>query len=298
MPGVICAWWMAIAFLLPSSVTATTADTQAIEAAAGVAAEVVDGGVVRLAWPREDLSVVLDGMSLPARAGLTSIATITPARGAALLLGEVVVAEDEVSPALDTALAQSLAVGGLECRMPWARPPVMVLYLQGEGEPVALAAAIRAVSEAGRTATGPRAGDAHQHARPRKPAGSPDAASLESTLGVPVRLVDGVAHVLIGRDTTLRRTRLGPAQDVGTRFWVSGDPDHATIIGQIAAGPGEVQAVVRALRAGGLHLTSLGGRTIGESPEVLLAGFRGSGSPASLATAVRGVLDAQRALRR
>lgn len=298
MPGVICAWWLTILFLLPGSGRATTPDAEAIGEAAGVGAEVADGGVVRLAWSREDLAVVLDGLPLPPAAGLMSVATITPGRSAALMLAEIVLEEHEVSPTLDVALARSLAVGGLECRMPWARPPVMVLYLQGEGEPLGLAAALRAVREATSSARQGRGGS-DEHARVRKPpASGPDATALENALGVPVRLVNGVAHVVIGRDTMLRRTRLGSAQEVGTRLWVAGDAEHATIVGQIATAPAEVQTVVRALRAGGLHLTSLGGRLVGESPPMLLVGFRGAGPAVKLATAVRATLEAQRAVRR
>jgi len=274
-------------------------DVDAISAAAGVPATVTEDNVVRLAWPRDDLAVEIEGTALPPGAGLTTVTTLTPTRGAVFLLGEVVLAEDEATVALDAALAHGLAVIGLETRMPWARPPILVLHLDGEGDAVALAAATRAVWDAARQV---RHG-ANARTRPPDPAaqrrdGTLDTAALERRLGTPVRLEHAAAIATVPRPITVRRSRLGAAHGVGTRLWFSGSPERATVIGEIALAPGEVQAVVRALRAGGLHLTLLHGHLVGESPQLLFAGFRGTGTQEALTTAIRAVLDAQRAVQR
>jgi len=273
-------------------------DTDAIGAAAGVAASTDGTGVVRLAWPRDDVPVTVNGSPLPAAAGLTSVTTLTPGPAGVLLVAEVIAFEDEVTPAVDAALAQGLAVSGLASRLPVARPPLQVLHLEGQGEAATLAAATKAVWDAARAVRqhSPRpaerlAGD------PPKP-GALDTAALEKRLGTALRAEGDVATATIAREVTVHRMRLGAAQGAGTRLWLVGGNEHAAVSGEIAMAAGEVQAVVRALRAGGLHLTGLHGHLVGEAPPLLFAAFWGAGPADALVAAVRGALDAQHAVRR
>jgi hypothetical protein len=129
-------------------------------------------------------------------------------------------------------------------------------------------------------------------------AGALDTAAFEKALGVPVRSEGGVASATIGRDASVRRTRVGAAQGVGTQVAVVGSDERAAVTGEVAMTAPEVQAVVRSLRAGGLHLVGLHTHGIGETPPLWYAAFWGNGTARSLAGALRGVLDAQRAVRR
>src|SRR5437868_6463796 len=80
-------------------------DGEQIGAAAGVKATTADDGVVRIAWPRNDVPVKVDRMALKPFAGLGSWAAFTRASHGAMVMGDTVVFEDEVTPAMDAAFA-------------------------------------------------------------------------------------------------------------------------------------------------------------------------------------------------
>src|SRR5690242_8035490 len=85
-------------------------DADQIGQAAGAKATTTKDGVVRLAWPRADVKVTVDGMPLPPAAGLGSWAAFTPAGHGAMVMGDTVVFQDEVTPAMDAAFAHGLEV--------------------------------------------------------------------------------------------------------------------------------------------------------------------------------------------
>src|SRR5437868_6817213 len=88
-------------------------DADKIGRAAGAKATTTPDGVVRIGWPRTDVKVAVDGMALKPFAGLGSWAAFTPAKHGAMVMGDTVVFQDEVSPALDAAFAHDLAVTAL-----------------------------------------------------------------------------------------------------------------------------------------------------------------------------------------
>src|SRR5215471_10321855 len=75
-------------------------DAEKIGKAAGTKATTTKDGVVRLGWARTDVKVRVDGMELHPFAGLGSWAAFTPAPHGAMVMGDTVVFQDEVSPAM------------------------------------------------------------------------------------------------------------------------------------------------------------------------------------------------------
>src|SRR5438876_11807010 len=88
-------------------------DEDKIGKAAGTKATTAPDGVVRLAWARTDVKVTVDGMPFKAAAGLGSWAAFTPTKHGAMVMGDTVVFQDEVTPAMDAAFAANLEVTGL-----------------------------------------------------------------------------------------------------------------------------------------------------------------------------------------
>src|SRR5262245_18200211 len=81
-----------------------------IATASGAKATTTNDGVVRIAWARNDEPVKVDGMPLKPFAGLGSWAAFTKASHGAMVMGDTVVFEDEVTPAMDAAFAAGLEV--------------------------------------------------------------------------------------------------------------------------------------------------------------------------------------------
>src|SRR5260370_1905097 len=88
-------------------------DADKIGQAAGTKATVTADGVVRIGWARADVAVMVDGMPLKPFAGLGSWAAFAPAKHGAMVMGDTVVFQDEVTPAMDAAFAGGLQVTGL-----------------------------------------------------------------------------------------------------------------------------------------------------------------------------------------
>ncbi len=88
-------------------------DAEKIAQAAGSKSTTTKDGVVRLGWPRTDVKVTVDGMPFPPAAGLGSWAALTPAAHGAMLMGDTVVFQDEVTPARDAAFTHGLEVTAL-----------------------------------------------------------------------------------------------------------------------------------------------------------------------------------------
>src|SRR5438105_2745318 len=123
-------------------------DAEKIGTAAGVRATAAPDGVVRIAWPRTDVAVTVDGMPLKPFAGLGSWAAFTPTPHGAMVMGDTVVFQDEVDPAMDVAFAGGLEVTGLHNHFFYDEPKVYFMHIGGAGEPEKLAAAVKAVWDA------------------------------------------------------------------------------------------------------------------------------------------------------
>ena len=91
-----------------SGASDTRLDAGRIGHAAGTQATTAPDGVVRIAWSRSDVTVIVDGMPLKPFAGLGSWAAFTPAPHRAMVMGDTVVFQDEVTPAMDAVFAAGL----------------------------------------------------------------------------------------------------------------------------------------------------------------------------------------------
>src|SRR5262249_39123086 len=104
-------------------------DMEKIGKAAGSKAMTMPDGVVRLAWARSDVEVTVDGMALKPFAGLGSWAAFTPAPHGAMVMGDTVVFQDEVTPAMDAAFAGGLEVTGLHNHFFYDEPKVYFMHI-------------------------------------------------------------------------------------------------------------------------------------------------------------------------
>src|SRR5437762_9001845 len=126
----------------------TRLDADRIGRAAGTKATTTPDGVVRLAWARTDVPVTVDGMPLKPFAGLGSWAAFAPAPHGAMVMGDTVVFQDEVTPAMDAAFAHGLEVTALHNHFFFDEPKVYFMHIGGQGDPEKLAADVKAVWDA------------------------------------------------------------------------------------------------------------------------------------------------------
>src|SRR2546421_4599073 len=178
-------------------------DADKIAQAAGSKATTTKDGVVRLAWSRGDVKVTVDGMPFKPAAGLGSWAAFTPTKHGAMVMGDTVVFQDEVTPAIDAAFAAGLEITGLHNHFFYDEPKVYFMHIGGQGEPEKLAAAVKAVWDAIKKVRADHPTPGTRFAGKIPTPGKISAPPLQNLLGHKSETQDGVVKFTIAREGTM-----------------------------------------------------------------------------------------------
>jgi hypothetical protein len=270
-------------------------DSDKIAAAAATKTTVKDG-VVRIAWARDDVAVTVDGMPLKPFAGLGSWAAFTPAPHGAMVMGDTVVFQDEVTPAMDAAFAGGLEVSALHNHFFFDEPKVYFMHIGGRGEPEKLAAAVKGVWDAIKKVRAEHSMPATRFAGETPKAGAIDAATIDKILGQKSETQNGVVKVTIGREGTMHNVKIGGTMGLTTWAAFSGSDELAAVDGDFIMTAKEVRPVLRALRKAGIHIVALHNHMIGEKPAFFFTHFWGKGSAQDLANGLKSALEVQRGI--
>lgn len=246
-------------------------------------------GVFKVSVPRQDLKVTVGRIEVSPPMGLTSWAAFTRAHGRTMVMGDMVVLEDQVSPVMDAALENGLDVTALHNHFSGDSPKVMFMHLGGVGEEEKLAAAVGKVlarirETAERKPAPPPAGV--------DPAGTTlDSREIEAILGRKGSFAGGVYKLVIGRRTTMHGVEVAGAMGVNTWAAFAGTAERASVDGDFAVLEGELQAVLRALRAASIDVVAIHHHMTLESPRIVFLHYWGVGSARELAKGLRAALD-------
>jgi hypothetical protein len=284
--------WSALAQPKPHAL-----DAEKIAAAAGAKTTTTPDGVVRIAWPRTDVAVKVDGMSLKPFAGLGTWAAFTAAPHGAMVMGDTVVFEDEVTPAMDAAFAGGLEVTGLHNHFLHDEPKVYFMHIGGQGEPERLAAAVKGVWDAVKKVRSDRPTPTTRFAGEVPKEGKLDPAAIEKALGHKSDSQQGVVKVTIGREGTMHGVNVAGSMGLTTWAAFSGSDELAAVDGDFIMTAEEVQPVLRALRKVGIHVVALHNHMVGEQPAFYFTHFWGKGPVQELARGLKSAMDAQGKIR-
>jgi hypothetical protein len=269
-------------------------DAEKIGEAAGTKATTTKDGVVRIGWPRTDVKVKVDGMPLQPFAGLGSWAAFMPTEHGAMVMGDTVVFQDEVTPAMDAAFAGGLEVTALHNHFFYDEPKVYFMHIGGEGDPEKLAAAVKGVWDAIKKVRAERHQPAQNFAGHIPEAGTIDAEAIEKILGHKTETQKGVVKVTIGREGKMHGMRVGGSMGLTTWAAFSGSDDLAAMDGDFIMTAAEVQPVLRALRKAKIHVVALHNHMVGEQPVFYFTHFWGKGTTRELAKGFQSALKAQK----
>jgi hypothetical protein len=272
-------------------------DADKIASAAGAKTTVTPDGVVRIGWPRDDVKVHVDDVPLKPFAGLGSWAAFNKAQHGAMLMGDTVVFQDEVTPAIDAAFAHGLEVTGLHNHFFYDDPKVYFMHIGGRGEPEKLAAGVKAVWDAIKKVRVANVEPAKKFEEIGPEADSIEPKTVEEILGQKTQAQDGVVKVTIGREGTMHGVKVGGSMGLTTWAAFSGGYAHAIVDGDFIMTADEVQPVLRALRKADIHIVALHNHMVGEQPAYYFTHFWGKGPARELAQGLRSALDVQKAVR-
>jgi Domain of Unknown Function (DUF1259) len=269
-------------------------DAAKIGDAAGTKATTSPDGVVRIAWARTDVVVKVDGMPLKPFAGLGSWAAFLPTPHGAMVMGDTVVFEDEVSPAMDAAFAEGLEVTALHNHFFFDEPKVYFMHIGGQGEAEKLAGAVKNVWDAIKKVRADRATPAKRFAGESPTAGTVEADAIAKTLGGKIESQAGVVKVTIAREGKMHGYKVGGSMGLTTWAAFSGSDELAAVDGDFIMTASEVQPVLQALRKANIHIVALHNHMMGEQPAFYFTHFWGKGTPQELAKGLKSALDAQK----
>ena len=287
---------LAVALVLLSGSVLTAAETaldtgriEQLTGAKGVFDE--KEGVFKVSVPRTDLKVEVGGVHVTPAMGLTCWAAFQRVGDHTVVMGDQVLAPEQVNAVLDAALQNGLEVTALHNHFLWDSPRVMFLHVGGMGDEERLAAAIGKVFAKIKETSGRAGGPPEDAIDPAKT--SLDPAAIERVLGRKGQLQNGVFKVTIGRTTKMGDHEMGNAMGVNTWAAFAGSDGRAVVDGDFAMYENEVQGVLKALRAAGIDIVALHNHMIGETPRVVFLHFWGVGSSAGLAQGIRSALKIQ-----
>src|SRR5437773_4308038 len=121
-------------------------------------------GVYKVTFTRNDVKVVVDGWTMPPFMGLGTWAAFTEAKTGAMVMGDTVLFEDEVNPAMSAALDNGLSVTALHNHFFFDQPKVFFMHIEGEGTVEKLASAVKKVYDTTKAIRGPNANPAESFA--------------------------------------------------------------------------------------------------------------------------------------
>jgi Domain of Unknown Function (DUF1259) len=275
--------------MAPAMALAAEPDWKAVEQAIGKAGQLQPGDVFRIGMPRSDLAVTVKGVPVKAGFALGSYAAFKQMGDQAMVMGDLVLLDQEVPAVMSGLFAGGLDVTAVHNHLNEISPHVMYMHYEGHGDAVQLAKALRQALSASGTPLG-------SSATPATVGGpSLDTKQIEQALGRPGRDIGaGVIQVTVPRaeSITAMGTPLLPAMGVTTvmNFQATAD-GKAAITGDFVLIDKEVNPVARTLRQHGIDVTALHNHGLQDSPRLFYMHFWAADDPARLAQGLKAALD-------
>ncbi len=252
--------------------------------------------VYKVSFPRDDVKVTVDGVRMPPFMGLTSWAAFKPGmKEEAMVMGDIVLFQDEVNPAMSVAFDNGLSVTALHNHFFYDDPKVYFMHIGGEGSSERLATGVRRVLDRVKEirAGSPETAKGFRH-EPLPEKSSLTAEPLAKVLGQKGTEKDGMVKFTIGR-TTKMPCGCEVGKEMGVNTWAAfyGSPEQAIVDGDFVTFEGELQPVLKALRANDINVVAIHNHMEGESPKAIFLHYWGVGPAQKLAGGVKAALDAR-----
>jgi len=267
-------------------------DSAKIEQLTGVKGEFNEPeGVFKVSVPRSDLKVSAAGVKLTPPMGLTSWAAFQQVGDQTMVMGDMVMLEDQVNPVMSEALAHGLEVTALHNHFFWDAPKVMFMHIGGMGSEETLAGAVGTVFAKIKATIGGKGEVPQAELDPAKT--SLDPAPIEEILGMKGQMANGVYKLTIGRTAQMHGHDVGNIMGVNTWAAFAGSDDTAVVDGDFVMLEHELQPVLKALRGAGINIVAIHQHMTMETPRMMFLHYWGIGATRHLAKGLKAALDTQ-----
>ena len=288
----------ALCIMLPTAAGAADADWTKVADALGKSGTEMPGGVYRVGLPRTDLHVKLDGVDIKPTLALGSWLAFQGKGDATMVMGDLVLTEDEVGPVMKKLAENNIEITALHNHLLRAQPSTLYMHVLGHGDPAKLAAALHNGLALSKTPLGnATASTGSQTFTPgsNQPARLDlDTAMIDQVLGAKGKVAGGVYQVGIPRAETIKDGGMEVPVAMGSAEAINFQPTgggKAAITGDFVLTAKEVNPVLRALRENGIEVTAVHNHMLDDEPRLFFMHFWANDDAAKLAKGLRAALD-------
>jgi hypothetical protein len=266
---------------------AASADWKDVDSAMGRAGQDQPDGTHKYAFPRKDMNVTVGGVQIKAGLALGSwVAFKSTSQGNSMVMGDLVLAEDEVAPVMAELQSGGIEITALHNHLIGETPRVMYMHIHGMGNASDLGKAIHAAIAKTKT---PDAG---------APAAPPDldidTKQIDQILGHNGKNNGGIYQVGVPRADHITEGGLAIPNSMGVATALNFQPTgggKAAITGDFVLIAKEVNPVIKALRENGIAVTALHSHMLQEQPRLFFMHFWANDDALKLAKGLRAALD-------
>jgi len=272
-----------------SSTSANGADDwKEVETAMGRPGQMQPGDVIKFGMPRKDLHVVLDGVDIKAGLALGSLAAFKRDGSGAMVMGDLVLSEDEVEPVMMKLQEGGIHESAVHNHLLGESPHVMYMHIASHGDPVQMAKAIHDAVALTKTPS------------PDAPTAQPvaelgfDQKQVEQILGHTGKVNGGVLQIGVPRAEAITDSGMTVPPSMGVATALNFQPTgngKAAITGDFVLLGTEVNPVIKALRQNGIAVTALHSHMLMEEPRLFFMHFWANDDAVKLAKGLRAALD-------
>ncbi len=263
----------------------------AIEEALGKKGTPFAGGVLKFGFPRSDLHVVANGVTVRPAFALGSWVAFQRVGDHAMVMGDLVLLEDEVESVMASLQQNGVEQTALHNHLLGESPRVMYMHIHAIGNPARIARAIRTAIEF--TATPLLAAAPTPAAAPAAPFDL-DTAAIASALGVHGSVNGGVYQVSVPRREKIREEKHEIPPSMGISTGINFQPTgggKAAITGDFVLLGREVNPVLWTLAESGIRVTAIHSHMLAEEPRLYFMHFWANDDAVKLARGVRAALQ-------